>query len=324
MLVSGIVMIRIVAIVCIVFIVTLAEAGIPSGGSGECNRQREERTDSGSEGVTHANERCNRIVSLSPSTTETLFLLGLGERVVGVTRFCTYPPEAKEKQAVGGYFDPNYEVIAVLEPDVVILLPEQERVREFLDELGIRHFTVNNKTVSDILGAIETIGSRCGAGREARGVIAGIEARMQRIRSMTEGLVKPRVLVAVERTVESGSLRDVYVAGTGTHYDELIRAAGGVNAYGGKALEYPLLGVEGIIHCNPDVIIDILPLLESGGEDVAGAVKEWETVSAVNAVRKGRVSVLTGGCAVVPGPRFIELLEEMARIIHPEIDWNDR
>lgn len=302
----------------------LAEAGISSGGSGTCDRRHEEGEVAGGEEGAHADERCDRIVSLSPSTTETLFLLGLGERVVGVTRFCSYPLEAKEKQKVGGYFDPNYEAIASLEPDVVILLPEQERVRVFLDELGIRHFTVNNKTVSDILDAIRTIGERCGAGHEAHGVIAGIEARMQRIRSMTEDLMKPRVLIAVERTVESGSLRDVYVAGTATHYDELIRAAGGVNAYGGKAQEYPLLGVEGVIHCNPDVIIDIRPLLEPGGTDIAGAVREWETVSAVNAVKNGRVFVLADWYAVVPGPRFIELLEEMARIIHPEIDWDDR
>ncbi len=313
-----------IRVACIVFIAALAGEGIPSGGSGECARWQEERSDLGGEGETGTDGRCDRIVSLSPSTTETLFLLGLGDRVVGVTRFCTYPPEAKEKQDVGGYFDPNYEAIASLSPDVVILLPEQERVREFLDELGIRHFTVNNKTVSDILGAIETIGSRCGAGKEASVVIAGIEARMQRIRSMTAGLVKPRVLVAVERTVESGSLRDVYVAGGCTHYDELIRAAGGVNAYGGKAPEYPLLGVEGVIHCNPDVIIDIQPLLESSGADAAVAVREWETVSAVNAVRNGRVFALNGGYAVVPGPRFIELLEEMARIIHPELDWDNR
>lgn len=317
-------MIRIAGVVSIVLIIALAEAGIPSGQGGERGRRRGASAGAGREMGTNEGERCDRIISLSPSTTETLFLLGLGERVVGVTRFCAYPPEAREKQNIGGYFDPNYEAIASLSPDVVILLPEQERVRDFLDELGIRHFTVNNKTVSDILGAIETIGSRCGAGDEARGVIAGIEARMQRIRSMTAGLVKPRVLVAVERTVESGSLRDVYVAGAGTHYDELIRAAGGVNAYGGRAPEYPLLGVEGIIHCNPDVIIDIQPLLESGGADAASAVREWETVSAVNAVKNGRVFVLAGGYAVVPGPRFIELLEEMARIIHPELDWDDR
>lgn len=265
-----------------------------------------------------------RIVSLSPSTTETLFALGLGDRVIGVTRFCNYPPEARGRRRVGGYLDPNYEVIASLAPDLVILLPEQARARRFLDELGLSHITVDNKTVRDILGTIERIGTACGVDGAARALVDSIECRMTLIREMTCALPRPRVLVAVERTVEAGTLREVYVAGKGTHYDELLHAAGGVNAYDGRHIDYPMLTAEGIIQCNPEIIIDIRPILEADSSRIERAVREWETVSAVDAVRRGRVHVLRGDCAVIPGPRFIEFLGELARIVHPELDWNDR
>ncbi|HUV36398.1 MAG TPA: helical backbone metal receptor [Patescibacteria group bacterium] len=265
-----------------------------------------------------------RIISLSPSTTETLFALGLGDRVAGVTRFCNYPPEARRLKRVGGYLDPNYEVIASLGPDLVILLPEQERARSFLDELGLRYITVDNKTVRNILGTIETIGTACGAGEAAHALVDSIETQMALIREATQGLPCPRVLVAVERTVEAGTLREVYVAGRRTHYDELIRAAGGVNAFEGKRIDYPMLTAEGIIHCNPEIIIDIRPLLDADSSRIEGAVREWATVPAIEAVKNGRIHVLTGDYAVIPGPRFIMLLREMARIIHPDVRWDDR
>ena len=109
-----------------------------------------------------------RIISMSPSITETLYALDLGERVVGVTRFCTYPPETKEKMKVGGYIDLNYEAITVLQPDLVILLPEHEKVRNYLTELGIRFQVVHNRTVSEILATIITIGTICGAEKRAK------------------------------------------------------------------------------------------------------------------------------------------------------------
>jgi iron complex transport system substrate-binding protein len=297
-------------------------AGMPRDSSCTGGRRRDSL---GIDGTRPAGsgESCQRIVSLSPSTTETLFALGLGGRIVGVTRFCNYPPEASKLRRVGGYLDPNYEAIASLEPDLVILLPEQAGVRRFLDELLLRHVTVNNKRVTDILGAIETIGSICGESAAARSLVDSIAERIEFIHRRAADLPRPRVLVAVDRAVETGTLREVYIAGRSTHYDELLRIAGGVNAYREKAVDYPMLTAEGIIHCNPEIIVDIRPRIGAVPTPVAEAVHEWRTVSMVEAVTQGRVHVLTGDYAVVPGPRFIILLEELARIIHPELDWSD-
>lgn len=308
--------------------VLLAAAAVAAAGHSPCTSgsrvERAAKADGARPESPDSARDYRRIVSLSPSTTETLFALGLGDRVVGVTKFCNYPPEARRRQRVGGYLDPNYEVIASLDPDLVILLPEHEGAMRFLDELGLRHITVDNKTVRDIIETIETIGTACGAGMAAGALVESIESRMALIREATEGLPRPRVLVAVERTVEAGTLREVYVAGRGTHYDELLRAAGGINAYEGRRIDYPMLTAEGIIHCDPDIIIDIRPLIDADSTRIAGAVRDWETVSTVGAVKNGRVHVLTEDYAVVPGPRFITLLEMMVRIVHPAVKGDDR
>ncbi len=270
-----------------------------------------------------ANYTYKRIVSLSPSTTETLFALGLGEKVVGVTSFCNYPPEVKGKARVGGYFNPNYEAMAALEPDLVIILPEQENVKNFLDELGLKHLTVNNKTIPDILSAIKTIGKECDVEKRANELIATINSRIIKIQEKTINLPRPAVLISIGRTMGSGSLKDVYIAGKNTYYDELINYAGGRNAYENEKIAYPMLSAEGIIHIDPEIIIDMVADLNSKVLTESMVRQEWQSVSSVNALKNNRLFVFSSDYIVIPGPRFILLLEDIARAVHPEIKWDD-
>jgi iron complex transport system substrate-binding protein len=273
----------------------------------------------------NVSENCiyKRIVSLSPSTTEALFALGLGEKVVGVTSFCNYPPEVKGKIRVGGYFNPNYEAMAALEPDIVIILPEQENVKNFLTELELKHLTVNNKTIHDILSAIKIIGKECGAEKRARELITTIKSRIKKIQEKTINLSHPTVLISVGRTMGSGSLKDVYIAGKNTYYDELINYAGGRNAYENEKIAYPMLSAEGIIHINPEIIIDMVADLSSNGLTEAMVRKEWQSVSSVEAIKDNRLFVFSRDYILIPGPRFILLLEDIAHAVHPEIVWDD-
>ena len=103
-----------------------------------------------------------RIVSLAPNITETLYAVGLGDAVAGVTRFCTWPPEALEKPEVGGLYDPNLEAIVALEPDLVLMLPAHEALEPMLDGLGIEYLAIPNETVGEIIGTVRVIGDRCG------------------------------------------------------------------------------------------------------------------------------------------------------------------
>ena len=263
----------------------------------------------------------NRIISLSPGITETLFALGAGNRVIGVTRFCKYPPEAQEKEDVGGYLDPNFEAIAALNPDCVFVLHEQEEVHKYLYELQLKFVTVRDETLEDILDSVRTIGEVCGVEEKAGDIIAHIESRMQTVKDVTGGLPRVKVLISVGRNPGTGSLEDVYCAGRNTLYDELITCAGAVNAYDGHTIAYPVLSAEGLYHLNPDIIIDLIPDIDSRGLNKTAVIDDWQSIKGVAAVKNNRVHVLSSDYAVIPGLRFILFLEDMARLIHPDATW---
>ncbi len=262
-------------------------------------------------------ESRSRIVSLAPNITETLYALGLGDRVAGVTRFCNYPAEAREKPRVGGFLDINYEALVSLYPDLVILLPEHADVRKRVENLGIPVLTVHNRVVGEILDTIAVIGSACGVKARSDSLVRDIGSRIDTVRKRAEGRTRPRVLLVVERKV-GGVPESVFVAGTGTFYDELITLAGGVNAYDGPGIAYPEISTEGILRLDPDIIVDIIPTIDAQGITPEAARSDWTGFGAVRAVKTGRVHVIGESYAVIPGPRFIRMLEELARIIHPE------
>ena len=264
-----------------------------------------------------------RIISLSPSTTETLFALGLGAKVVGRTRFCNFPPEAKSIQEIGGYIDPNYEAMIALKPDLVILLPEQEKVKKYLNELKKKHLTVDNKTISDIKNTIKTIGDTCSTQLMATKLLSNINTTIEKIRSKTKDLTKPKVIVSIGRTPGTNGIKDVYIAGRKTSYDELINIAGGINAFEDSNITYPMLSAEGLIHLNPDIIFDFIVNLEKNNLDRELVLNDWQTIKSVEAVKNNRVEILSADYISIPGPRFILLLKDLAKEIHPEVNWDD-
>ena len=203
--------------------------------------------------VRQAPDHCRRIVSMAPSITETLFALGLGDRVVGVTRYCSYPTEAKELPRIGGYLDPNFEAIVALKPDLVVMLIENEQSLPAFAKLGMTSLSVCHQNVDGILDSLLHIGQACDAEETARSLAADLQARMGRVRRKTAGLQRPRVLCAIERTLGSGTLEDVYVAGTNGFFDKIITLAGGRNAYRGQAAAFPVVSSEGILEMNPQV-----------------------------------------------------------------------
>ncbi|MBN1885584.1 MAG: ABC transporter substrate-binding protein [Candidatus Krumholzibacteriota bacterium] len=257
----------------------------------------------------------SRIVSLSPSTTEILFAIGAGDRIVGVTRYCRYPAEAASIRRVGGYLDPNYEAIAALEPDLVAILPEQESIRNLLGRLGIRFVIVDNKRIEDIVRSIGTLGVVCGEQERAKRLVCGIEERIEAVRRGVAGRHRPRVLVSVEREVGAGVVRELYAAGRGGIYDELVELAGGENAYRRESPAFPLISAEGIVNLDPDVVIDLVPDVEGRGIDTAAAAADWDGIPGFG--KKRRVCVVTADYAFIPGPRFPRFLEDLAGMIHP-------
>jgi iron complex transport system substrate-binding protein len=259
-----------------------------------------------------------RIVSRAPSLTDTLFALGLGDRVVGVTPFCIYPEAAKALPKTGGLDNPDYERIIALKPDLVILTTGLVAGTEYnkLSEIGIRTLALRQRTVGDIFDAIEQIGQTCGATAPAKALVQDLRTRMQRVHEQTRDLPRPRVLVVISREYGVAQVRDAVIAGRGNFYDDLLAAAGAQNAYTGDQ-EYPQVAAEGLITLNPEVIVEIAA---PGMNQPADVARQWQNLSTISAVKTGRIHLFDDGYEVLPSPRFVQTLERLARVAHPELE----
>lgn len=260
-----------------------------------------------------------RIISLAPSLTEVLYAIGAQAQVAGVTRYCIHPPEAQKKPKVAGYIDPNYEMIMKLKPDLVLLLHEHRAHIQRLKDMGIEVRLINQRTVKGIIGSIREIGSLSGKVAEAEKLARQIESRLDRIRKATAGLERPRVLLTVGRHAAAGSLNRVFVPQRGCFFGEMIEMAGGTDAYGREGDHFDTLSREGILNLDPDIVLDMLPDLKKLGVSEEKILRQWADIPGLRASRAKRIYVLGHPHAVIPGPRFIETLELMAKAIHPDL-----
>jgi iron complex transport system substrate-binding protein len=259
-----------------------------------------------------------RIVSLAPSATEVLFDLGLGSKVVGVTRFCDYPSSTSAITKVGGLMDTNYEAILSLKPDLTVLLVSQRDTKRELEKMKLKMLLIPDETLEGIHKAIRSVGEACGAQAAAIRLLDNLTSRSEAVRRAVQERPRPRVLICVGRDVESSSFSGLYVAGRHSFYDEIIEAAGGVNAYTDEKVAYPQLAAEGVIRLNPDVIVDLVGMVKPAGKTAEQIARQWDQLRLVAAVRQHRVHVIVGNHALRPGPRYIQFLEELAHILHPE------
>ena len=209
---------------------------------------------------------CNRIICLSPGLTETVFALGLGSKVVGVTRFCLYPPEARNCPDIGGFLDPNYEAIVALRPDIVFLTPYQRELMRDLQRLGVNTCTVLQDSLADILDSYRQIGALCNCREAAETLTAELHTCLDRMKQQTQDKTALRLLLTTGRDVRTGKLDEVYAVGHGTFLDELITLLGCENIAPGNLLEYPSVSVEGILRLDPDIIIELVADMEYDSE----------------------------------------------------------
>ncbi|MDQ7792902.1 MAG: ABC transporter substrate-binding protein [bacterium] len=250
-----------------------------------------------------------RIVSMAPANTEILFALGLGSRVVGVTTWCNYPPEAAGTEKVGDAWAPNYELIVGLEPDLVLAAGTAEsEIVTRLEALGIPVFVVDAPTIEAVGQQILLIGEVTGASIEAGDIAAGIGRRLDDVRGrvMAAGGERPSVFWVLDEFL--------WTVGPGSFVHDLITLAGGRNLAEGLGLPYAQYSLEVLIEQDPDVIIaaTLDPSFGPGLADLPG----WNSLKAV---REGRVYRVDGDLVSRPGPRVAEGVETVARLLYPEI-----
>ena len=262
-----------------------------------------------------------RIVSLAPSLTETLFALGLGDRMVGVTRYCAFPPEALGLSKVGGHLDPNFEAIVSLEPDLVVVIPSSSENGQRLESLGIRVLEVDQHDVAAVLESVEVVAVACGVPARGRALREELDERLAWIQVKVAGAPRPSTVVVVGHQVGEGAVRSVWAAGKDTFYDGVVQIAGGVNVVNGGLARYPEFSREGLSALDPDVVLDVIAGIEDRKLDLDAVRDGWMRLTELRAVREDRVKVLEGDQMVVPGPRLPDMVEAIARALHPELEW---
>lgn len=253
-----------------------------------------------------------RIVSLAPSITETVFALGAGERLVGVSTYCDYPPEAARIDRVGSFLTPNIEAIVAARPDLVIGIPSpgNRNPVESIERLGLRVLTVDPETIDQTKAAILAIGEALGRVSAAQELVARIDAEFAAVEARLTGVAPRRVLMVVGHT-------PLIAAGRGTLQDELITRARGQNLAGAASGRWPHLNLELVVAAAPEVIVDT----SMGNEERAGAaatMEFWRAFPTIPAVRNRRIYGYGAYDVLRPGPRIGAAFVTMARFIHPE------
>ena len=250
-----------------------------------------------------------RIVSLGPATTEALFAIGAGDRLVGRSRYCDWPPEATRLPAVGG-IEPDVEAILQLGPDLVVGPSGQwsGRLGETMHAHGIATwFPDEIQSLAGVDAFILGLGVRTGHAAQARAVDETLDAREAAVERAAANASRPRVLLVA-------GLGPVVVAGPRSFADDLVRHAGATNVVteGGA---WPALGFERVVELDPDVILDASVAETGGATRITRDAQGW---SGVRAVREGRVVPLADPRVLRPGPRIAEGLAVLARALHPD------
>ena len=248
-----------------------------------------------------------RLLSLAPSNTEILFALDLGERIVGVTDFCDFPEDAKEKDKVGGFADPNVEKILAFEPDLVFAVPGfQDPVVVRLRDEGFNVFVVNPTTVDELPDIIRRIGRVADVEDNADELAGELEDRISAVREkVAEATGKPSVFYEVYS-------EPLMTAGKKTLINDVIGVAGGASLGNELDEDYPQFSLETLIEKDPDVYLASTGSM-SEPKDIA-AREGWD---GLNVSANGRIHVIDENIINRSGPRLIDALEQFAELIHP-------
>jgi iron complex transport system substrate-binding protein len=265
--------------------------------------------------ATQSPQSPQRIISLVPALTEMLFTMGAGPQLVAVSSYDEDPPQVKSLPRVGALLDPDVERILSLKPDLVITYGSQVDLQAQLTRAGIPMFDYRHGGLTAILETMRALGVRTGHPREADAAAREIEARLAAVRARTSSSAKPRTLLVFGR--ERGTLRNIYASGGRGFLHDMLEAAGGTNIFADIDRESVQATTELILTRAPEVILEVRSADIDTEAEAAKEAASWAPLASVPAVRQKRVIVLTGKGLTVPGPRVAEVVEQMARALHP-------
>jgi iron complex transport system substrate-binding protein len=260
-----------------------------------------------------------RIVSTAPSITELLYALGLGDRVVGVTRFDRYPPEVQQKPKIGDYTSPNLEAIASLRPDLVIIQTNPVQLASRLQALRLKVLEIDQENITKLYNSFRVVGEATGASTQAAKLAESVRAQLDAIRVRTGRLQRTRMMFVVGRS--PNRLDGLIVVGRASYLNEIIDLSGGENVFRDAVAAYPEVSLEEVLARNPEVIVDMGDMADTVGVTDAhkrDVVALWSRLESVAAVRQHRVHAVAADVFVVPGPRVVDAAKAFLEMLHPE------
>ena len=252
-----------------------------------------------------------RIVSLAPGITETLYELGLDDKIAGVTSYCNWPPRARQKPRIGGFTNPSIEKIVSLKPDLIIATADGNRKDTVnqLERIGLPVYVTNPSDTDKILKSILHIGDITNRTDAAKKLVEKLRKRLNNITAQTQNKSKPRVFFQI-------GLEPVITAGGGTLINEVIGRAGGVNIAGRDTARYPRYSAEGIMAGSPDIIL-FAPM--ANDKEFAAVKSFWQKFAEIPAVKNNKIYPINTDLISRASPRIFDAIETMALIFHPEI-----
>ena len=261
-----------------------------------------------------------RIVSTAPSITETLFALGVGDRVVGVTNYCHYPEAATKITKIGTWMQPNIEAILALKPDLVIVQKTAIHSKSRFEPYRLNVLEVSQSSIEEIQQTISAVGDAVGVPDRARALNQSISRQINAVRQKIAGKPPVSVVFIVGRTPDA--LEGMVAVGSRNYLTEVMELAGGRNIFNDSKPPYAKISAEEILARSPQVILDMGDMSDPTGvteEHKRSVIKLWERYPTVAAVRDKRVYAIASDIFVVPGPRVVELARELGHLLHPEI-----
>lgn len=252
-----------------------------------------------------------KVISMVPSATEIIYDMGMGHSLIGVCDQCNYPVDASRLPHLGSYLNPNVEEILKLKPNLVFIYETQGRLAGLLSSAGIRYKKVRTENLSDLYSAIEGIGRALNKPRSAGILVSRIRMKIESVRKLTLRFGRrKKVAIVIDRMKDS--LRGIFSASDHSYIGELVDIAGGDNCFKWRDVgkNYPMVSLESIAVCKPEVLIDVRPAGELRGDGMERIRRMWFSSGIVfpNGFVK-RVSLLPATPVTIPGPRITESIE---------------
>ena len=244
------------------------------------------------------------------------FAIGAGPQVVGVGSFETFPPEIKSLPRVGALLDPDTERILSLRPTLVAIYGSQSDLQSQFARAGIKTYVYRHGGIATIFQTMRELGDATGRRAQADRLVRDLQTRIEAVRARVRGRPRPKVLIVIDR--QPKTLREIYASGGRGFLHEMLEIAGGRNVFADATRESVQPSHETLITRAPEVILELQAEGMIKGSSVAADKAVWSTLSSLPAVRNRQVHILSGQDMVVPGPRFAQATETLARTLHPE------